>query len=178
MVIGRQEAGDVSSDHLLGGGTKQAQASDTKDLVVTTKPLPVGTTIKPGDVKTIRVPVDQFPKGAYAKVEEVLDRPIISNILQNERVRKAVEARAGPGPPIEVKQQVRQLNLFTCAVIGFATAGAFLSAAYYPHIFVLTGMLIAARAMALARFGLKWALVTPVNTKRRPGLQRPAGQQR
>jgi hypothetical protein len=103
---------------------------------------------------------------------------IFSNILQNERVRKAIEARAGPKPPLEVKQQVRQLNLFTCAVIGFASAGAFLSAAYYPHIFVLTGLLIAARAMALQKFGLQWSLVTPVTTRRRPGLRQPTvGQQ-
>jgi probable O-glycosylation ligase (exosortase A-associated) len=103
---------------------------------------------------------------------------IFSNILQNERVRKAIEARAGPKPPLEVKQQVRQLNLFTCAVIGFASAGAFLSAAYYPHIFVLTGLLIAARAIALQRFGLQWSLVTPVTTRRRPGLRQPTvGQQ-
>jgi len=102
---------------------------------------------------------------------------IISNILQNERIRKVLEARAGPEPSIEVKQQVRQLNLFTCAVIGFASAGAFLSAAYYPHIFVLTGLLIAARALALQRFGLQWALVTPATTRRRPGLRPPVGQQ-
>ena len=35
------------------GPAKQAQASDTKDLVVTTKPLSVGTTVKPGDRKSV-----------------------------------------------------------------------------------------------------------------------------
>ncbi|MBY0506355.1 MAG: Flp pilus assembly protein CpaB [Bryobacteraceae bacterium] len=108
--------------------SKQAQASDTKDLVVTTKPLPVGTTIKPGDVKTIRVPVDQFPKGAYAKVEEVLDRPIISNILQDEPVMEgrlaARNSGAGLAPIIPVGMRAVTVRVTdVSAVAGFVMPG-------------------------------------------------------
>ena len=38
----------------------------------------------------------------------------------------------------------------SAGMIGFAVAGAFLSAAYYPHIFVLTALLYCARTIALA----------------------------
>ena len=110
------------------GPVKQAQASDTKDLVVTTKPLSVGTTIKPGDVKTIRVPVDQFPKGAYAKVEEVLDRPIISNILQEEPVMEgrlaARNSGAGLAPIIPVGMRAVTVRVTdVSAVAGFVMPG-------------------------------------------------------
>lgn len=107
---------------------KQAQASDTKDLVVTTKPLAVGTTIKPGDVKTIRVPVEQFPKGAYAKVEEVLDRPIVSNILQDEPVMEgrlaARNSGAGLAPIIPVGMRAVTVRVTdVSAVAGFVMPG-------------------------------------------------------
>ncbi len=110
------------------GPVKQAQASDTKDLVVTTKPLPVGTTIKPGDVKTIRVPVDQFPKGGYAKVEEVLDRPIVSNILQDEPVMEgrlaARNSGAGLAPIIPVGMRAVTVRVTdVSAVAGFVMPG-------------------------------------------------------
>jgi probable O-glycosylation ligase (exosortase A-associated) len=42
------------------------------------------------------------------------------------------------------------LYLMSAGMIGFAVAGAFLSAAYYPHIFVLTALLYCARTIALA----------------------------
>jgi hypothetical protein len=41
------------------------------------------------------------------------------------------------------------LFMLSASMIGFAVAGAFLSAAYYPHVFVLTGLLCSARCIAL-----------------------------
>ena len=57
-----------------------------KDIVIATKPLSLGVTIKTGDVKLSKIAQDAFPKGAFSKVEEVLDRPIISNILMDEPI--------------------------------------------------------------------------------------------
>ncbi|WP_051669871.1 Flp pilus assembly protein CpaB [Bryobacter aggregatus] len=69
------------------------EAVEMKDLVVAAKPLNVGTTIKPGDVTISKVPVAAFPKGGFMKVEEVLDRPVVSNILAEESV---IEGRLAP----------------------------------------------------------------------------------
>ena len=44
-------------------------------MVITTRPLGVGVMVKPADVKIAKVPADAFPKGAFSKVEDVLDRP-------------------------------------------------------------------------------------------------------
>ncbi len=68
-------------------------AVEMKDLVVAAKALNVGTTIKPGDVTVSKVPVAAFPKSGFMKVEEVLDRPVVSNILAEEAV---IEGRLAP----------------------------------------------------------------------------------
>ena len=57
----------------------------------------------------------------------------------------------GKDPPVEQSDQlVRLLALLTASLIAFAIAGAFLSVAYYPHVFILTGIHLAARAVASA----------------------------
>lgn len=71
--------------------------SEMKDLVVAAKPLPVGVTIKPGDVKLIKVPAAHFPAGGVSRVEEVLDRPVVSQILQDEPVHVGRLAQRGSG---------------------------------------------------------------------------------
>lgn len=69
------------------------QAVETRDLVIAAKALNIGTTIKPGDVSISKVPIAAFPKTGFSKVEEVLDRPVVSNILAEEAV---IEGRLAP----------------------------------------------------------------------------------
>jgi probable O-glycosylation ligase (exosortase A-associated) len=61
--------------------------------------------------------------------------------------RRLIEACADPPSP-EVSEAIRLLNMLVASTIGFAVPGAFLSAAYYPHLFVLTGILVSARCIA------------------------------
>lgn len=52
-------------------------------------------------------------------------------------------------PPVRQSMSLADLLYFVSAsMVGFAVAGAFLSAAYYPHVFVLTGIMLAARDLA------------------------------
>ncbi len=71
--------------------------SEKKDMVVATRPLGIGVMVKPADVKLMQVPIDGFPKGAFSKVEEVLDRPVISNILLDEPLLEGRLAVKGSG---------------------------------------------------------------------------------
>lgn len=71
----------------------RTEQMETKDLVIAAKPLNIGTTIKPGDVTISKVPVAAYPKSGFGKVEEVLDRPVVSNILAEEAV---IEGRLAP----------------------------------------------------------------------------------
>jgi putative inorganic carbon (hco3(-)) transporter len=67
---------------------------------------------------------------------------VFGNIVDNARMRTRLLARAGPSADNPARNMARTVDLFTTAMVGFAVPGAFLSAAYYPHIYVLTGLLI------------------------------------
>jgi pilus assembly protein CpaB len=80
------------------GSTKKGpEATDLRDVVVAAKPLSVGTTVKPADIKLAKIPAVAFPKGAFAKPEEVIDRPLISNILMDEPILEGRLAARGSG---------------------------------------------------------------------------------
>ena len=79
------------------GSTKKAESSDTRDIVLAARPLSVGTMVKPEDIKIGKMPAVAFPKGAFSKPEEVIDRPVISNILMDEPVLEGRLAARGSG---------------------------------------------------------------------------------
>ena len=79
------------------GGPKHTEVTDQRDLVVAARPLSVGTTVKPADIKLSKVPAAAFPKGAFSKPEEVIDRPVVSNILIDEPVLEGRLAARGSG---------------------------------------------------------------------------------
>ncbi len=79
------------------GSPKKAEPTDLRDVVLAVRPLSVGTTIKPADIKIGKLPAAAFPKGAFSKPEEVLDRPVISNILMDEPVLEGRLAARGSG---------------------------------------------------------------------------------
>jgi pilus assembly protein CpaB len=79
------------------GPSKKADNTEMRDVIVTTRALGVGVMIRPADVKIAKVPAEAFPKGAYSKVEEVLDRPVISNILMEEPIMEGRLAVKGSG---------------------------------------------------------------------------------
>jgi probable O-glycosylation ligase (exosortase A-associated) len=73
---------------------------------------------------------------------------VIGNIRANQRVVR-FQADPLPGATTAFKSDhSRPLQLLNASMIGFAVAGAFLSVSYYPHIFVLSGLMIAARCAA------------------------------
>jgi len=79
------------------GSPKKTEAAETRDVVLAAKPLGVGTTVKPADIKLGKIPVAAFPKGAFSKPEEVIDRPLISNILMDEPILEGRLAARGSG---------------------------------------------------------------------------------
>jgi putative inorganic carbon (HCO3(-)) transporter len=83
---------------------------------------------------------------------------IIGNIVANLRMRKAVLAKAGPKPTAATLESARLLFLSAGACVGLGVAGAFLSAAYYPHFYVLSGLLVATRYVVAKREGIDLAV--------------------
>lgn len=94
----------------------------TRDVVVATKALPVGQGIRSGDVTIVKVPVDQFPKGGFGKVEEVLDRPVVSAVLAEEPIREGRLGARGTGSGLApmIPVGLRAVSVKVNEVVGVA----------------------------------------------------------
>jgi pilus assembly protein CpaB len=101
---------------------KSPETKEMKDVVVAAKPLGIGGSIKPGDVKVSKIPLDQFPKGAFSKVEEVMDRPVVSNILLEEPiiVGRLGERGSGQGIAPIIPVGMRAVTVRVTEVVGVA----------------------------------------------------------
>jgi probable O-glycosylation ligase (exosortase A-associated) len=118
----------------------------------------------------------------------LLFKLIFGNVIENMRLRRELVKKAtGPpqsaapkvaaAPNLELDRSVTLLKFMNASMFGFAVAGAFLSVAYYPHIFVLTGLMMSARSIVAARAGIDLlALQAPLRKGRRTasrGMQPP-----
>jgi pilus assembly protein CpaB len=81
----------------VAGGGGRARAGSQKQVVVSAKILPAGATIDRASVKLRSVPENLFPAGGFARVEDVLDRPVINPIQPDEPVVEARIAARGSG---------------------------------------------------------------------------------
>ncbi len=78
-------------------GPKRAENEEFRDVVIATKALDIGSTVRAEDLKLQKVPTSAFPKGAFSKVEDVVDRPVMSSILIEEPVVDGRLAQRGSG---------------------------------------------------------------------------------
>ena len=72
---------------------------------------------------------------------------VFGNLRANMKVRRLFQAQGPPSQSASESEHVRMQFATSAAMIGFAVAGAFLSAPYYPHLFVLTGIMLSSRAL-------------------------------
>src|ERR1700746_823841 len=89
---------------------------------VAVKSLPLGLAIKPNHVKVVKVPVTMFPKTAFSKVDDVLDRSVVSGIIHDEALLEERLAPRGSGMgllPI-IPTGMRALAVRVNEVIGVA----------------------------------------------------------
>lgn len=102
------------------GPDTAAEDTQTKDLVVAVRPLAVGATVRADDVKVVKVSASQFPSGGISNVEEVIDRPVISNILLDEPVHQGRLAPRGSGAGLApvIPEGMRALSLKVNEVVG------------------------------------------------------------
>lgn len=70
---------------------------------------------------------------------------IATNLVQNRRTSRVVRDRASP----DSRRLSQMLAATSASLLAYAVAGAFLSAAYYPHMYLLAGLLVASRRLAL-----------------------------
>ena len=86
---------------------------------------------------------------------------ILGNLRANRRLMRARDAVADQVQPGLFPQGPnRMLYLLSASMIGLAVCGAFLSVAYYPHLFVLTALMVSARAVAARDPSLQGVIAT------------------
>jgi pilus assembly protein CpaB len=68
-----------------------------RELVVAAEALPPGALLEASSVKVVHVPEYLYPKGGFARVEEVTARPVISPIETDEPVLETKIAARGSG---------------------------------------------------------------------------------
>jgi len=97
-------------------------AVKTVDVIVAQHPLKLGTAITKGDVKLARWPADTQVPGAFARVEDVLQRGLITDVEENEPLTNAKLAplEAGAGLPPSIPAGMRAISVKVNEVIGVA----------------------------------------------------------
>jgi len=82
---------------VAGNSGGRTHAESQKQIVVAAKELPAGATIDRASVKLRSIPESAAPAAAFTKLEDVLDRPVISPIHPDEPVVEARIAAKGSG---------------------------------------------------------------------------------
>lgn len=72
---------------------------------------------------------------------------VFGSLRANRQIEKSKDFAQQPRPPPEAAAGLHMVRYLNAAIVGFAVAGAFLSVAYYPHIFMLAALCVAQRAL-------------------------------
>jgi len=81
----------------VAGGGGRTHAESRRQIVVAVKALPAGATIDRASVKLRDLPESAAPANAFARIDDVLERPVISPIQPDEPVIEARIAAKGSG---------------------------------------------------------------------------------
>ena len=103
-------------------GGRQPANQSRKPVVIAAQALPLGTLIKPEAVKLSALPESLFPGGGFSKVEDVLERPVISPIQAGEPVVEARLAARGSGGGLSplIPLGMRAISVRVNDVVGVA----------------------------------------------------------
>jgi pilus assembly protein CpaB len=94
----------------------------TQPVVVANVDLPLGAELKQEDVKIALFPDGQAPEGAFARVDEVIGRGVVVNLVKNEPLlpAKLASKEAGAGLPPVIPEGMRAVSVRVNEVIGVA----------------------------------------------------------
>jgi pilus assembly protein CpaB len=94
----------------------------TKFAVVASKSLPMGTRITPDNVKVVAWPERTPLAGGFSSIDEVVDRGLISSVVENEPLSesKLAPKEAGAGLPPSIPAGMRAMSVRVNEVIGVA----------------------------------------------------------
>lgn len=91
-------------------------------VVAAARPIAIGARVTPADVKLVPWPARAVVPGAFTTVEQVMDRAVLSQVLENEPITesKLVPAEGGAGLAPTIPQGMRALSVRVNEVVGVA----------------------------------------------------------
>jgi pilus assembly protein CpaB len=91
-------------------------------VVVAARPMPIGTQLTARDLKVIAWPAASPLAGAFASVEDVVNRSLLTAVLENEPLvpAKVTTREGGPGLPSAIPRGMRAISVKVNDVIGVA----------------------------------------------------------
>jgi pilus assembly protein CpaB len=100
---------------------RQAAAS-TVDAVVAAHPLKLGTRLTSDHVKLVKWPANSPVPGSFTKIEDVVNRGVITSVEENEPLTetKLAPLEAGAGLPPSIPPGMRAISVKVNEVIGVA----------------------------------------------------------
>jgi pilus assembly protein CpaB len=104
-------------------GAKESRAAGPeKPVVLAARALPLGSVVSRDAVKLRNIPEKFFPAGGFSQIEDVLERPVTSNIQADEPVLEARVAPKGSGAGLAplIPPGMRAISVRVNDVVGVA----------------------------------------------------------
>jgi len=105
-----------------------AKPIEMQQVVVAALPLPLGTRLQPEHLRTVPWPAGEPIQGMYTRVDEPVNRALLTNVIENEPILdgKLAPVEAGVGLPATIPEGMRAVSVSVndvVAVAGFVTPG-------------------------------------------------------
>ena len=99
-----------------------AKSMPTIQVVVTSKPLPLGTRVQAGDLRLVTWPAAQPVQGMFTRVEDCVNRAVITSMIENEPLLegKLAPKDGGAGLSATIPDGMRAVSVSVNDVIGVA----------------------------------------------------------
>jgi pilus assembly protein CpaB len=112
----------------MSQASTQKQSVTTSQIVVAAQQLPLGSRLQAQDLKMIPWPGDQLPQGICTRIQDCVDRALITPVLPGEPIMegKLAPKDAGAGLPAIIPEGMRAVSVAVndvVAVAGFAQPG-------------------------------------------------------
>jgi len=108
--------------NMISNQPVKVQQMPTQPVVVASNDLALGTELKADDLRVVNFPQGQAPEGAFARVNDVVGRGLITPIVKSEVVlpAKLASKEAGSGLPPVIPEGMRAVSVRVNEVIGVA----------------------------------------------------------
>src|SRR5579872_896194 len=100
----------------------QAKSMPTIQVVVSSRALPLGTRLQPGDLRLVTWPAAQPVEGMFTRVEDCVNRAVITSMVENEPLLegKLAPRQGGAGLSATIPDGMRAVSVSVNDVIGVA----------------------------------------------------------